>query len=182
VVSIKVNADGSKLAQKLAELSAKLSQAKTVRVGFLENATYPDGTKVAAVAVFQDYGAPRVGIPPRPFFRNMVAQESPTWGASLAAIMKATDSNADRSLTLMGELIAGQLRESIIATLAPPLSPVTLMLRRMRADNPGLVVTGKTVGEAARRVAAGDSYSGVSTKPLVDTGQLLKSVDYEVTQ
>ena len=34
---------GDKLQEKLRELSAKLSSAKTVRVGFLEGATYPPG-------------------------------------------------------------------------------------------------------------------------------------------
>ena len=54
------------------------------------------------------------------------------------------------------------------------------MLRMMKRDNPTLVVGGATVGEAARRVAAGQRATGVSTKPLVDTAHMLNSIDYEV--
>ena len=36
------------------------------------------------------------------------------------------------------------------------------------------------VAKARRRVSAGESTAGVSTKPLVWTGHLLASVDYEV--
>jgi hypothetical protein len=61
----------------------------------------------------------------------------------------------------------------------PPLSPVTLMLRKMFGNSPELI-RGRDVGEAARRVAAGESSDGVSTKPLVWTGHLLNSVEYEV--
>jgi len=50
----------------------------------------------------------------------------------------------------------------------------------MRSHDQALVVTGKTVGEAAERVANGDDNYGASTKPLIDSGHLLNSVDYEV--
>jgi hypothetical protein len=80
----------------------------------------------------------------------------------------------------MGEGIKGQLQQSIADTDAPALSQITLMLRKMRSEDQSLVVTGKTVGEAARRVAEGESTAGVSTKPLDDTGHMKASVDYEV--
>ena len=81
----------------------------------------------------------------------------------------------------MGEGIKSQLQQSIIDTFSPPLSPVTLMLRKMKANNPDLIVTGRTVGVAAANVAAGMSYAGVSTKPLIATGHLLNSVEYKVS-
>jgi hypothetical protein len=66
---------GEKLEAALATLATKLAVPATLRVGFLENAKYPDGTPVAAVAAWQNYGTG--SIPPRPFFSNMVAQKSP---------------------------------------------------------------------------------------------------------
>lgn len=171
---------GAALEAKLREIAKKVGKAATLRVGFLENATYPDGKPVAMVAAIQEFGAPRARIPPRPFFRNMIAAKSPNWGESLAAVLKNNDYDAGKSLAVMGEGIKSQLVASIVEINSPALSPVTLMLRKMRSDDQNLVVTGKTVGEAARRVAEGESYSGVSTAVLIDSGHLQNSVDYEV--
>jgi hypothetical protein len=171
---------GVKFDDWLRKIAQRVGRTGVVRVGFLEDATYPDGTSVATVAAIQNFGAPVRGIPPRDFFSRMVREQSPRWGGKFARILQQTDYDVDRSLGLMGEGIAGQLREYIVATNSPPLSAITLMLRKMKADDPDLVVTGATVGEAARRVAAGEDYGGVSTKALVDTGHMLASVDYEV--
>jgi hypothetical protein len=132
------------------------------------------------VAAIQEYGAPSRKIPPRPFFRNMIADKSPEWPSAIGANLVATNYDTGRTLDLAGAAIAGQLRESIIKMNSPPLSPVTLMLRMMKKNDPDLVVTGRTVGEAARRVAAGETASGVSTKVLVDTGFMLDRIDFEV--
>lgn len=131
----------------LADISRRLDRARTLRVGFLANATYPDGTPVAAVAAFQDFGTRT--IPPRPFFRNMVAEKSSEWPAAIARALADNNYDAERALRIVGEAIAGQLRQSIIDTNEPPL-----------ADR-----TAQRKGHA---------------KPLVDTGHMLNSVDYEV--
>jgi hypothetical protein len=132
------------------------------------------------IAAIQEFGAPRAGIPPRPFFRNMIAAKSPEWGLATGALLVANDYDADKTLRQVGEAVAGQLRESIINTNSPALSPVTLMLRKMQGEDSSLIVTGKTVGIARQRVDSGESSSGVSTKPLVWTGHLLNSIDYEI--
>lgn len=170
---------GDKFDAAMRDLAAKLGKPGSVRVGFLETAKYPDGTPVAMVAAIQNFGGGP--IPPRPFFSNMVATEALTWPDKLAAILQANGNDVDAALRAMGEGIKGQLQKAIIDTNSPSLSAITLMLRRMRADNPSLIVTGSVVGEAARRVAAGDSSAGVSTKPLVDSAHMLDSVDYEVS-
>jgi hypothetical protein len=54
------------------------------------------------------------------------------------------------------------------------------MLRKMKSEDQALVVTRRTVGIAARRVAAGEGTSGVNTKPLDETGNLIRSVASEV--
>ena len=171
---------GAALEAKLKEIAKLVSKSGTLKVGFLEGATYPDGKPVAMVAAIQEFGAPRANIPPRPFFRNMIAAKSPRWGESLGAILKNNDYDTGRTMALMGEGIKGQLVESIVQTNSPPLSPITLMLRKMRSEDQSLVVTGSTVGEAARRVAEGESSAGVSAAVLIDSGHLQNSVDYEV--
>lgn len=169
---------GEKLKAKLDELSRNLKQGATVRVGFLENATYPDGTSVPMVAAIQNFGAPAAGIPPRPFFTNMVTKESPYWGDDVAETLKAADYDAEKTMAFMGEMIAGELRQSIVDTNDPPLSPVTLMVREIIGPNGK--ATFADVQEARARIARGETPSGVATKPLVWSGNLLNSVDYEV--
>ncbi|MBI1213628.1 MAG: hypothetical protein GC190_19390 [Alphaproteobacteria bacterium] len=169
---------GEKANKVLADLAAKLSRPGTLRVGFLEGARYPDGTSVAMVAALQNFGTRT--IPRRPFFTNMVKDKQDEWGPALAALLPAHDYDAKIALEILGEGIAGQLRQSIIDTYSPPLSPITVMLRGMRSHDQKLMVTRRTVGEAARRVAAGKTNYGASTKPLVDTGFMLGSVASEV--
>ncbi|MFM0141738.1 hypothetical protein [Paraburkholderia sp. RL18-085-BIA-A] len=171
---------GEKLKAKLEEIARMAGKADKVNVGFLENSTYPDGTSVPMVAAIQEYGAPNASIPARPFFRGMIAARKGEWGPQLGKIIKAADYDSDVALGRMGENIKGQLQESIIATSDPALSPITVMLRGMRSHDQALVVTGKTVGEAAQRVANDEDNYGASTKPLIDSGHLLNSVDYEV--
>ena len=159
----------------LRDLANRLGKATEVRVGFLENATYPDGTPVATIAALNNFGAPGAGIPPRPFFSNMIAQESQTWGEKFAVVLKAADSDAAKALDLMGEGMAGQLREAIVQTTGPANSPVTDLLKQR------FPMGGQTfddVQEARRDVAAGETAP--AGKPLVWTGNLLASVDKEV--
>lgn len=142
---------GAKLEAALRDLASKLNKAGTLRVGFLEGALYPRkptaqlrqayakrkakgktgaikgsvGTiNVPTVAFFQEYGTGR--IPPRPFFRTMIANKSHEWGPAIANLLITTNYDTQKTLMLAGEGIAGQLRQSIIETNAPPLAASTI--------------------------------------------------------
>lgn len=130
---------GQKLEAALAAISSKLKRGGQVKVGFLSNAKYPDGTPVAMIAAIQDFGAPSRGIPPRPFFRTMVAKEQAGWPAEIAKDLVRTNYDVDQTLGRMGALIAGQLRESIVNTNEPALKPATIA--RKGSDKP-LIDTG----------------------------------------
>lgn len=117
---------GAALEAKLAELAEKLGDGKTLRVGFLEGATYPDGQSVPMVAAANEYGDPAMNRPPRPFFRNMIAEKSPEWPHDIAKIAEATGYDAETMLGLMGEHIKSQLQGSIRDLMEPALSPVTI--------------------------------------------------------
>lgn len=140
---------GDKLTARLAEIAKHVSKPANLSVGFLEGSTYPDGTPVPLVAAVQEFGAPSRNIPPRPFFRNMVAEKSPEWPDAIATVLKAADYDATRTMMQVGEGIKGQLQQSIIDTNAPPLAPTTVKAKGF-------------------------------DKPLVDTGHLLRSIDYTV--
>ena len=141
---------GAKLDSAMRELAAKVEKPATLRVGFLENARYPDGTPVALIASLNEYGKPPTQ-PPRPFFRNMIAKYSKEWPAAIAGLLKSNNYDAVRALDLAGSAIAGQLRQSIVDLLEPPLAASTI----------------------ARK---GHS------KPLIDTGHMLQSVDHEIVE
>lgn len=176
MAKVEVVKGGNKLKKKLAEIARKLGGRKQVRVGFLEGATYPDGTSVPMVAAIQEFGAPAVGIPPRPYFRTMVAEKEPGWGKATAACLKASGMDAKKALALMGEGISGQLRQSIEEFEAVPNSPVTNLLKQRFPTGDG--VTFGDVQQARADVAEG--ATAPAGKPLVWSGHLLASVDYEV--
>ena len=154
---------GEKTREMLQGIGRRLTNATKVRVGFLAGATYPDGTSVAMVAAIQDFGAPAAGIPPRPFFRNMIAAKKGGWPDAIRVLLKDNDYDALRTLQQTGEAISGQLRQSIIDTNDPPLAESTLRSRGV----PGMVYDPK------------DSKT-FGAKPLVRTGHLLNSIEYEV--
>lgn len=140
---------GDALERKLAEMAEKLGEGKVLRVGFLENATYQDGQQVAMVAAANEFGNPANNQPPRPFFRNMIADNKDNWPDDIGRIAQATGFDGEQTLGLMGEHIKGQLQQSIRELMEPPLSPVTI-------EKKGF------------------------DKPLIDTGHMLNSVDYDI--
>lgn len=154
---------GYKFQAALRNIARNIGNARAVSVGFLSNATYPDGTPVAMIAAIQDGGAPAAGIPPRPFFRNMIAEKKAEWPSAIAGLLVANNYDTTRTLQQTGEAVAGQLRESIIKTNDPPLAQSTLRKRGVA----GMVYDPK-------------NPKTLRAKPLVDTGHLLNSVDYEV--
>ena len=142
------------LMKKLEEIAQRMGGG-SVSVGFLEGATYPDGTSVPAVAYWNEFGKMVQSQEgnyfqlPRPFFRQMIAKESPTWPRKMAKLAKATGYDGPRVLALMGEDIKGGLQESINSLDSPPLADSTV---------------------------AAKGFS----KPLIDTSHMINSVDYEV--
>lgn len=170
---------GDKLEAALAKIAKSVTKAAAVDVGFLEDATYPDGTSVAMVAALNEFG--HGTTPPRPFFRTMIQQKSPEWPKTIATQLKETDYDAEKTLGRMGEGIKGQLQQSIADTYSPPLSILTLMARKWKADNPNSEFSAGVLGALASELKKGPpDLGGVSTKPLVETGHLLASVDYAV--
>lgn len=118
------------------------TNASAVHVGFLQEATYPDGKPVALIAAIHNYGR-------WPFFTNMIAAKKPEWPAAVAALLVANKYDALSTLQMTGEAITGQLRQAIVDTVSPPNAPATI--KRKGFD-----------------------------KPLIHSGHLLNSADYQV--
>ncbi len=144
---------GEVFEKALRDISSRIESGGEVRIGFLEGATYPNGTSVAFVAAMNEFGHKDRGggfVPPRPFFRNMIAEHKDEWPAAIVGLLKDTGYDVELTLDLIGAGIAGQLRQSIVDLVTPPLAPSTV----------------------ARKSSA---------KPLVDSGHMLASVDHFVT-
>lgn len=158
---------GSEFEAALKELAEKFKNPGTLRVGFLEGATYSEedgGESVAAVAAYNEFGRMvhvknEHGLKdelggtyyqmPRPFFRNMIAANKGEWPKAIANLLSSTGYNTELTLKYTGEGIAKQLRESIQALVSPPLAQSTI-------DAKGFA------------------------KPLINTAHMYNSVDYEV--
>ncbi|EAP7890140.1 hypothetical protein EOG09_16135 [Salmonella enterica] len=147
---------GRQFRQKLKQAADSLKSGKSLKVGFLEGATYPDGTPVALVAAANEFGRMVSGRAgelyyqlPRPFFRGMIAEKSPEWGSSMEYLLQANNLNTDIALDLLGQHIRGQLMNSIIELESPPLADSTVKKKGFE-------------------------------KPLIETGHMMNSVDYSV--
>ena len=147
---------GEKLQAVLAELSKKVTEPATLRAGFLEGSTYPDGTSVPMVAAINELGrmvyseAGNYYQMPRPFFRGMISKKSPEWGGQLGKLLVANDYDAKRSLGLMGETIKGELQESIAQFSDVPLAPATI---KAKGFDKQLVDTGHMMNSVGAEVA-----------------------------
>ncbi|HBC2001469.1 TPA: hypothetical protein ACHT5R_001678 [Citrobacter freundii] len=141
-----------KVMDALDEIANSLSD-KQLKVGFIDGATYPDGTPVAMVAATNEYGNPANNQPPRPFFRNAIAAHETEWSEDIArGLGKGIE--LEHVLSVVGEKIAGDVVQSISSLMDPPLSAATIASRKSKGNE--------------------------STKPLVDTKVMIRDVHYEV--
>ncbi|MFT8720022.1 hypothetical protein [Acetobacter sp.] len=157
----------------IAQLRKKVEQGAHTNVGFLEGETYPDGTPVAQVAAWNEFG--NKTAPPRPFMRNTIAHNKDKWPKMLAAALKASDFDVEKALGMCGEKMASQMREEIVAMDAPPNRPLTNLLKDRFPTGD---YTKDDFLKAVTDLEAGET--GPAGKPLVWSGQTLRSVTSEV--
>lgn len=129
---------GAKLEAILRNTAKKLGDGKTLRVGFLETEKYPDGTPVAQVAFWNEYGT--VKSPPRPFFRQMIESKSQKWGAALGRNLAATGYDTTKAMSLVGTGIKDQLTQAIVQFASPGNAASTIAAKGF--DKP-LIDTGQ---------------------------------------
>jgi hypothetical protein len=126
---------------------------KQLKVGFIDGATYPDGTPVSQVAFNNEYGVPEKRQPPRPFFRNAIDENQDSWKDAIGRGIRA-GLPVGQVLEQIGALAASDVYTSITLLMDPPISARTIRERQERGN--------------------------MSTKPLIDTKVLINSVSYEV--
>ena len=137
---------GDRLANILAEIQKNAESGAFVKVGFLDKATYTatpgaNPVFVAQVAYWNNFGTSRmsadgktiVRTPPRPFFSQMIAANSGSWGSDLAKILRHNGYNSHAALELMGERMEDQLKAAIVDFNSVPLKESTIA-RKGNAD------------------------------------------------
>lgn len=91
---------------------------------------------VATVAYWNNFGTARAKA--RPFFSDMIAEDSPTWGKKLARVAKAAKYDTKLTLARMGEGIQGRLVKKIVDWPADN-APLTVAIKGF---NKGLIDQG----------------------------------------
>ena len=189
------------LRAQLAGLRSRMQEKATLAVGWDERTNYPDGTPVFKVARAQEYGATikhpggtryitdavvtrrkklimttqfvgpdfvgetmktkahTIVIPARPFIRPAIAANSERWMKALKKDIDTTDLSLDAMLERLGAKIVGDIQKAIKAVQQPPLAKSTLQ----------------------KRLRKGFSNLGTASKPLIDSGLMLRSIRSEVT-
>lgn len=150
-------------------LQQRIKQAKKMKgmkleVGFFETATYPDGAKVAEVAVSNEFGVPSRNQPPRPFFRQAIANNKGDWMVGLKTMI-TNGEDIEIALGKIGERIKDDIQESIMNFTDPPLAKSTIRAKMRGDKNRGI----PALSEAD------------ASKPLERTLQMRDSVEFKVT-
>ena len=130
-------------------------------VGFLGDQIHKnsDGKQVGDIASIQEFGDINNRIPPRPFMRPTIIENTPEWVSSMIKGVKEIFNNGSdlkEVFNSIGEDAEFEVQSNIRAINTPPLSPFTLKERISRGN--------------------------FSDKPLIDTGQMIDSVNYEISK
>ena len=131
-VTVKVQQRGGKKLQRLLREAGK-GGVSGVKVGFFSTARYEDGTPVAAVAAWNEFGTKT--IPERPFFRNALAESERSVGRILQAGLDTKKMVVDEQLAgRVGAHVQGKIQDSITSLKEPPNAPETV--RRKGSSDP----------------------------------------------
>ena len=149
-VDIKGGDKYKKFLAKMAEI------AGGVKAGILGGATSADGKRIAEYAAYNEFGTKN--IPARPFMRTVAKERPKVWVGQMVRKIRgnATKPEAWKSaLVLAGESMKSDIKNSIQAGKWTPNAPATIAAKKRK---------GKVEPD----------------HPLIDTGQMLAAVSYEV--
>jgi hypothetical protein len=164
-MTLKVTKDNVK---KVLEGISQL-QSTRVLVGIPQedNARQGSGITNSALGYIHEHGAPEANLPARPFLVPGVAKVHQNTARRLraagAAALDGKPAVVLREMAAAGQEAVNSVQATIRAGIPPPLKPATVKARQRRSK-----------GSKYRRKAAVASQ----TTPLIDTGQLLRSITY----
>lgn len=141
----------------------------------------------AVIGYINEFGDEEMRIPPRPFIRPGIASVKDEITKQMedgARQAFAGDlSAADQTLHKVGLIGQSAIKGKIISGPFAPLSERTLEARARRRTESGTASRSKRTKDAKQELAnraAGMAPSSDLAKPLIDTGELLKAINYAV--
>lgn len=114
----------------------KFMGKEKLEIGFFETARYPNGTFVAQVARYNEFGT--LNIPMRPFFRNAINKNIKKWYATLQNAINQ-NTTPSKALSIVGEVARADIIQSITDLRTPPNAESTI--KQKKSTNP-LIDTG----------------------------------------
>jgi len=133
-----------------------------VKAGVLASDKEREDGEVSNVdlAIIHEFGAPAANIPERSFVRSTFARNRDKYSAALKKLAEnifTHPRSAEDILGLVGAKMAADMKQTIADGIEPPNSPAVAARKAAKGRGPG------------------------APKPLVDTGQLLNSISWEVS-
>lgn len=107
-----------------------------IKVGIMADAKYPDGTSVAEVAQWNNFGIQ--DIPPRPFMSKAISKNQDKWLNVLSNDLKKSG-DYEKSLNVLGNVMTGDIKKEITDIKTPANSQETI--NKKGSSNP-LIDTG----------------------------------------
>lgn len=132
----------------------------------------------AALAYIHDNGAPEANVPARPFMQPGIADaKEPILQRLRAAGVAALDGkpeSVERNLEAAGMAAESAIKNRIAEGIPPPLAASTVAARRRRSKG------SKYRRKARYEAGMSDEEKLEVATPLLDTGQLLRSITHVV--
>lgn len=185
--------------------AAKLRLKPFVKVGVTQKRganLSTDGTKtIAYIAAVHEYGADKkvgkrhVKIPERSFIRSTVTRNQSKYDNHIEKLRDDIfdahkEMTVERALGIVGQEVAADMKATIRAKIAPDLKPSTIFRK-----NAGVIAKSKAKVsslEKKQKLSKTDKKmldkhseivaTGGESTPLIDKGQLINSISYEVVK
>ena len=140
---------------------SKLAQDKVIKVraGVLEGARTTDGKSVATYAAYNEFGTDN--IPARPFMRNTLTRESENWERGLGVYL-GRGMTPEEALRAVGARMAEDIRKTIDESID------------IEENAPS------TIKKKTRKLTGGEKGATDTPRPLVDKGNLRRSIQWEI--
>jgi HK97 gp10 family phage protein len=156
LAALNVEVSGGKKWKKTLSDLAKMKMG--VKAGVLGGATTTDGKSIAEYAIYNEFGTQY--IPPRPFLSDTAKRKGKDWAHVLEATAKGDTTKPEtwaRALVLRGETMKAHIQQNIQQGSWIPNAQSTIRAK------------------AAKGKVEPDH-------PLIDTGQMLAAISYEVVK
>lgn len=145
---------GSTKIDELLKEMKEVAANTELKIGILEGSTTPEGQSIPEYAFENEYGG---AAPPRPFMRTTSRTHGKEWSKKVASLIEGLNYNFSDALQVVGDIASKDMQQTIQTwPKMPPNSPKTIARKKALGYNP---------------------YD----QPLVASGEMLRSIHFEVT-